>query len=150
MAYTLYVASPSHALPMQTEEKANTLTLWHLPLRQVLLVLAKYHYYKTLLENEMVNHTQQFALYITAFLSSLMRSLYLSFLHRGAALKYFLYIHHKLFPLINYYIMYNISLDCILLLLLQRVDSLVVLSLGCKVKPRGRGAQRNGKKKGVI
>lgn len=52
-------------------------------------------------------------------------------------MKYFQCIHHKLFLLINYYIMYNASLDCILLLLLQRVDSLVVLSLRCKLKPWG-------------
>lgn len=46
--------------------------------------------------------------------------------------------------------MHNGSLDCILLLLLQRVDSLVVLILGCKVKPQGREALRNGEEKVVI
>lgn len=118
------------------------------PCQQVLLVLAEYRYYKTLLENEVVNHTQQFALYIRTFLSSLLRSLHLSFLHQEAALKYFLYIHHKLFPLMNYYIMYKASSDCVLLLLLHRVDSLVVLSLGCKMKPQGREVWRNGVEKG--
>ena len=98
----------------------------------------------------MVNHTQQFALYITAFLSLLLRSFYLSFLHRGAALKYFLYIHHKLLPLINYYIMYNASLDCILLLLLQRVGSLVVLSLGSNIKPWGQEVGGMERKKGSV